>query len=147
MLGSLFYHPMPIWKLFGSAEERERWKLVRHQPNLEPYIEPGLRTEAPEQVDITQEALSLKHAGFVDTNVFLDAVRNWLLSQQCLIPEKLDPSLVQVTDTGVQYGEHTADRIVFCEGFAALQNRLVQLAAFPPYQRRRAGCTHPRTAH
>lgn len=66
----------------------------------------------------------------VDLQNMLDGWRSWLQQQQCLLPQRFDSGLLQLTESGVQYGDIHADRIIFADGAAAAAAGFFQLLPF-----------------
>ncbi len=68
--------------------------------------------------------LLLQQTGFVDTNTFLDVVKNFFQQQACYTCETFDHTALQVFENEVVYKSWTAAKIIFCEGTESLNNPL-----------------------
>lgn len=74
--GSSFYHPMEAWRVFDTEEERSAWEERRHRETYARWVADTFDVIA--ELPHNYGGLSLKHAGWVNLPVFLEAVRNWL---------------------------------------------------------------------
>ncbi len=76
--------------------------------------------------------ISIRQAGWLDTPVFLNAVSQYLLKNECLLNENLNLNHLQHNDDGVVYQNDTYKHVVFCEGFHATKNALWSWLPFNP---------------
>jgi glycine/D-amino acid oxidase-like deaminating enzyme len=76
--------------------------------------------------------LFLKQAGFINTNIFLDAVAELVKAKGLfLVEEFIDDKLV-VSENEVAYGSLTASKIIFCQGERTSSNKWFSNAPVRP---------------
>jgi glycine/D-amino acid oxidase-like deaminating enzyme len=68
----------------------------------------------------------------VNLPVLLPAYRRLLQSENCILEEKFDYTLLQVEAGKVQYKDITAQAAIFCDGIASFQNPWFSLLPFAP---------------
>jgi glycine oxidase len=120
---SSFFHPFAIYRPFLSIEEQNEWMGKSVSPEWAPFIKKVFSGSTHwEGVNDTLGGLLLQQTGFVDTNTFLDAVRNFFLQQACYTCDPFDHAVLQVFEEEVVYKSWTAAKIIFCEGTESLSN-------------------------
>ena len=120
---SAFFHPTPIYRPFLSIEEQNEWMGKSASPEWEPFIKKVFSSSAHwSGVNDPLGGLLLQQTGFVDTNTFLDAVRNFFQQQECYVHETFDHAALHIFDNEVVYKSWTAAKIIFCEGTESLNN-------------------------
>lgn len=123
LLAANFYFKLPIYRPFVSIEEQNEWQGKSVEPTYSPFIK-GVITQK-ENKNIVNDpfgGLLLDNGGYLDTNIFLDAVSGWLKKQEFLLNERFNIDLVNFTADGVVYKDVTAKRIIFCEGVSGNKN-------------------------
>lgn len=116
------WHKKGIVRVFGSSEERERWEQNKHTAPYSGWMMEnnpdlsGLPIKAPEGYG------ALHHAGYLNTNLLLDAYRDFLAKQDALLDATFDYDQLEIATDGVRYQGHSADKIIFCEGAGIAHN-------------------------
>jgi glycine/D-amino acid oxidase-like deaminating enzyme len=64
----------------------------------------------------------VKQTSIVNTAELLAAVKRWLLEQNAYLNKSINYSKLHFDSTGVNYEEFSATRVVFCEGYQAINN-------------------------
>ncbi len=64
----------------------------------------------------------IKQTSIVDTKLLLREVKAWLSNQHAYLNTEVDYTKLTFTDKSISYGQITADNIVFCEGYQAINN-------------------------
>ncbi|MCB0760661.1 MAG: FAD-binding oxidoreductase [Flavobacteriales bacterium] len=59
-------------------------------------------------------------AGYVDLNILIDAVRDWLISRESWMELKVDPNSIQFSKSGVQFEKVTAGAMICANGTGIL---------------------------
>ena len=117
LTGSNFFQPLPMYRPFPSQTDQQGWGQVEND-YLETVYE---QSEYGSFVRDPFGGLRLKHAGFVDTNEFIRAVKKILEADRCLIEDNFPE---QVNDRFIESCKNLADRVVFCEGVRVTENPL-----------------------
>ena len=124
-LNAKFHDAKKIIRVFGDAQEQERWNS---------YLkgnDPAFATAeliAPELADAIHAPFGyglLTGGGVVNTGAFLYAVREFFRSLNQYRDEVFHPELLQTADGTVTYDNRIqARQVVFCEGHLAAGNSL-----------------------
>lgn len=114
-----FFFPMPLYRPFLSIEEQNEWMARSAEPGYGPYIDTIHQRPAIPGIHDPWGGLMLRQCGYLDTTAYIEAVRGWITDAGTLLEETFDPTRLQVSPAGVQYGAYTARGIIFCQGVAA----------------------------
>ena len=122
--------PKPIYKPFATIEEQNTW-LSSHEGEI------FINTELPkdkynEYLHTTFGGFETKNSGHVDVPEMLLNFRKKLATGNNSIEEKFDSAKLKLTDDGIEYGNISAKKIIFCEGMRAMINPLFSWLPFVP---------------
>jgi glycine/D-amino acid oxidase-like deaminating enzyme len=118
-----FFHPMPIYRPFLSVEEQNEWMGKSASPDWAIFIEKIYTKSAGwHGVKDLFGGLLLKQTGFLNTNVFMEAIRNYFVEKQQFQEHTLAYDKLSITTNSIVYGEYQSEKIIFCEGTHALEN-------------------------
>jgi glycine oxidase len=117
-----FFFPMTVYRPFLTVQEQNDWMGKSADRAFAEYIEQIFITSTNEQVYDPFGGLLLKRSGYVDVTAFVEATRTYLVESGAYRPEKIDPQKIEVTGTGVRYGDVSARKIIFCDGVACRRN-------------------------
>lgn len=121
-LGTRFWRPMELVKLFPSERERAQWERAMQDPATAPFID----RRAQPQVDAAPVNAAEGHgtvhrSAWLDVPAFLEAQRQRFLQLGMLSEVDLKEEDLEHTVAGVRIGEHTAPWLIRCTGpFATL---------------------------
>lgn len=121
-MGGHFFHPLPFYKLFDSIFDQNEWLNKQQESGFNRFIEPQIQSLNSEMVDNTFGALQILEAGRLDTKAFLEALHNWLLSQNVIMFRGFDYTKVEFTSEIIKYDALKAQAIIFCDGSNSLSN-------------------------
>ena len=68
----------------------------------------------------------------VNLPLILPVYRQWLLSEQLLREEKLDPAQIQIASDNIVYNDITASAVIFCDGISSFNNPWFTNLPFAP---------------
>lgn len=122
-LDSSFYHPVPMVRLFPTPEERDA-NLKRMEGFPEDNYIGQLFNEFQTKglKPISSGACEVRGTGYVDTEAFLLAYRDWLRSLGRLTEKELRNEDLKLSDSEVSWHDVKCKVIVFCEGYRGAQN-------------------------
>lgn len=121
--GKRFFYPMPMYRPFLSVEEQNEWMGASSDEALGYFIESiPTKSHYGELIHDPFGGLLLRHAGFIDTNAYMLAVRDLLRAHDSWCEEILDTKLLTIQETGIGYRDWLADSIIFCDGVQSLSN-------------------------
>ncbi len=122
LLNTKFYFKKQIVKPFSEEQEKTLW-LKKTEEDIGKYLSKTIETDF--LADIIYNPLGTAeviNAGNVDTNLFLDASRDYFKSSNILLEEELDPTSLTISENSVNYKGIAADKLIFCEGHKATIN-------------------------
>ena len=117
-----FYHPATFIKLFDSVKEQNDWSVRCATEEYKAYL------KNENIIWIDNDKVKNTFGGFeingsrVECDKFLAHYRHYLRSNNALLDEVLSPTDLKSGPGGVTYKNHSAPKIIFCEGAAAIQN-------------------------
>ena len=131
------WQPLPIFKLFSSVEEQNTWMGKSSQPAVQEFIK-QVHLNLPVSDNIRQEfgAIETAQSGYVDVNTLLDTLLEALAPPHFLIRENFELARLQLNPDFIAYKQDnhtiTAQKIVFCEGYQAINNPYFNWLPFSP---------------
>lgn len=116
--GEMFYHEKSMLRLFDSHEIKQAWEKRRQDEDYQAFI-----GEALEAADCgyRQGGFLQRQTAYVSTARLLGRLRTWLREHDALLPAEFDYAELDVTNT-VSWKNHTARKIIFCEGSRIIDN-------------------------
>ncbi|CAN5402013.1 FAD-dependent oxidoreductase [soil metagenome] len=121
-LNKKLIHLLPIYRPFISDEERIQWKERGKSDDLIKFVSAFHDVPTFEQVNDPFGGIEIAHSGYVNVDQWLSSVRNFLTYHEVLSEEFFDEKEIAAGES-IQYKEFTADKIIFCNGVAALQSK------------------------
>jgi len=122
LLNEKFYFKKTIVKLFTEEQEKTLW-LKKSNEEVGSYLDKKISETAFEDIVYNSNgAAEVKQGGNLNIPLFLEASRRYFLKQNLLLEEIFDHQQLTVTDKNVVYKNTTADKLIFCEGYKALEN-------------------------
>jgi glycine oxidase len=132
-LGSVFFHPMPIYRPFLSIEEKNEMifrsgfdELASCVDKILPYP-PG---NFPQSSGLG--GLLIKNSGYLDIPSLISSMREFIRSRGELREESFEYEKLEVLDESIRYKNFKAGKIIFCEGYHVNQNLLFKWLPFRP---------------
>lgn len=121
-LNTRFYYKKNIVKLFTEDQEKELWKKKSGE-EVGKYLGKEIRSEfLPNLIHSPEGTAEVLNAGNLDTLTYLTCFRTYFKEQGILIEEKFDHADLLIEEGNVKFNGHIADKIIFCEGYKALEN-------------------------
>ncbi|MEX0997526.1 MAG: FAD-dependent oxidoreductase [Flavobacteriaceae bacterium] len=111
----------PVFRIFNSVEEQNRWFEASDKPVLEHFIDPKILPNQNEHVKAEFGLGKVVQSGRIDTTLLIDAYRKELLKNNQLINETFNHTSLQLTNP-LNYKAIEAQYIVFAEGFGIKNN-------------------------
>lgn len=132
-LGASFFHPLPIYRPFVSAQEQNEWAVQADNTTFAPYVrQVALRSRYGRYVHDERGGLLLRQSGYVDVPALLRAYRTWLRRQELYEEAVFDPAQLVIGERHVRYGKWQAPRIVFCDGARGAHSSFFDWLPFRP---------------
>lgn len=119
LTGSKFFHPMPVYRPFLTIEEQNEWMGKSSDPEYATFIHSVLKAPSVPGVNDPLGGLLLAQGGYLDTNGFVEGVRQLMIHEQVYQEGKIDPSVLTPGPDGVGFGGNSANHVIFCTGVHA----------------------------
>ncbi|WP_439880405.1 NAD(P)/FAD-dependent oxidoreductase [Pontibacter sp. MBLB2868] len=121
--GVELYVHKPIYKIFSSIEEQNTWMAKSAGEGWDKYIE-ATYTQSIAQPTIHDPygGIMIKQGGYLKVAEMLQLLTDELLEKGLMLPERFDMEQLQLTESGVKYGNITATHLIFCEGYQVVHN-------------------------
>jgi len=124
IINASFFYPKPIYRPFLSIEEQNEWMGKSVEGTWSPFIEKALSHSAGfEGVKDPFGGLLLKQTGYINTQSFLLATKNFFSKKNQFINDTFDYTCLHIRQSEVVYKNLSAEKIIFCEGVDILNNR------------------------
>lgn len=132
-LGVRFFYPMPLYRPFISVQEQNEWMGKSTAPGMQPYLNQVIvQSKFGNHVYDDFGGLMLSQCGYVDTNLFINSVRENLLSKESLSKEHFMESGLLVDEGFVRYKNLKANKIIFCNGSESMKSQFFGWLPFNP---------------
>jgi glycine oxidase len=117
-----FFYPLPLYRPFISVEEQNEWLSHTVDPVYDGILK---RVNGHSQYAGLHDSLggiTLAQSGFINTQRFLDTVREIVIKNGYFFDERCDYGEIVLPKESVQYRNITARKILFCEGVHTAAN-------------------------
>ena len=119
-LSKQFIYPYPIVKLFAQTAEHNQWMVASDRSGLSSYLDPKIYNNSILGVKAPLGYAKVKHCGRLDTTALIQAYKNCISAH--LTTSSFEYSKLNITPSYLTYGEIKAKHLVFCEGYAMINN-------------------------
>jgi glycine oxidase len=120
-----FFHDLPILELLSTTKEVNDWNSRAESAELKRYISSENKDgQYNEVLKPFLKKIQINHSGWVDMQGLVIALRNFFSEKKILIEEVFEHAKLKLNNGRVQYKNIEADKIIFCEGYAAMHNPL-----------------------
>lgn len=121
--GRTFYHPLPMVRLFRSAEQVRFWERRAADPQTAPLLGERFAPGASGQPIRAPFGGFHQHAtGYLETEPLLTALREVLLRHGGYRSTAIDYGAIELHADGVRWQGVRARTLVFCEGYRGRDN-------------------------
>lgn len=124
-LNTLFYYPSPLAKLFSNSEEKDFWIRKSTDNSLKDYLDPEVKPGTSDEIFLLKLPFGyglVRQAGFLHVAIFLNAVKDLLLSTESYSESEFSYSDIQRSGEYWVYKGKKFKNVIFCEGHRATQN-------------------------
>jgi len=122
-LGIKLIYFLPMFRPFLSVDEQNEWGAKLYDDRYSEYIDSITSSgDGFPQVINPLGGMMLKNCGYVDINILISRVRNFLIDRDAFSNNAFDLSELQVQPDEVIYGDYKAQKVIFCEGPWLAQN-------------------------
>jgi len=133
LLEAKFLHTTGIYRPFASLEEQNDWMAKSADPSFSGFVNKVVSSSHNSGLFHDPfGGVYLKTAGFVNTNIFLNAAKKYLNDKGCLIEELFLEGNLTLLRGSISYKEISAGSVVLANGLGAAQVSLFSWLPFHP---------------
>lgn len=130
--GKSFYHPLPYYKLFSSADDVEHWRGKLNNPEVEGFLDSQINTSLNHDYIAPFGAAPINSCGFLDVKKYLNTSSEFFTQTNSFLNEEFEYNHIEFLPDGLQYKNNIAQKIIFCEGLKTLTNPYWHKLPFMP---------------
>lgn len=116
------HQKIPIYRKFASVEEQNAWFTASDKTLLQPYLSTTLIPNTNPQIDAPFSFGEVQHTGRIAVASWQQRFRELLRQDSLLIETTFEHEQVEITLTGIRYGDIHTKNLVFCEGVGMSRN-------------------------
>ena len=121
-----------LYKYLNSIYEQNNWLLKSKSSGRNSYMSSKLYSIMNKGL-INNEFYGLvKKSGRVNIKVFLESFRNYCITHNHIIEEKLNYNDLIINSSSVIFRNFTAKKVIFCQGYSGLKNPYFSNLNFSP---------------
>ena len=121
-LATTFDQQLNIYRTFKSIEEQNNWFIASDKPLLQEYMHPELVKVNATHVVSPFHAGKVNQTGRIKVRELVSTYRDYLKMNGQLEEETFRHERIITWDSHIEYKNHTAKTIVFCEGNGLKKN-------------------------
>ncbi|MBE6412662.1 MAG: FAD-binding oxidoreductase [Opitutales bacterium] len=121
-LNASFFHDRKILQMCKSDEESELWQERSTQDGYCEFVGEFTKPESFGILNDSRGSYFIEHSAWVETRVAMSAFKKYFLEQGVLRLEKFDFSTLDSSGEFLKYGDLSAKKIIFCDGWRVLEN-------------------------
>ena len=120
--GTSFYHKQNILELVDTTKDYNDWLMRSSDEGMKDYFSHEITEELYKNTIIASKKISLKNTGWLDLNKLAAMYREYLTKKNALLDESFIHENLKASGESIQYKDHKASKIIFCDGWLATQN-------------------------
>ncbi len=121
-LGVQLNYKLPVLRRFVSVEEQNLWFEASAKKGLEEFLSTDIHQNTNPSIDAPFGYGEVLRTGRIDTKKMIEAYKEHLVEQNCLLPETFDFKALRFETNFLEYKAIKAKNIVFAEGFGIKKN-------------------------
>lgn len=114
LLQRSLYHEKTILRLFTNHQQRQIWEQRCSQEEYQDYVDRLVISN--DEVPCPLGGFYIRQAGYLNTRELLDGMKNVLRHRDSLIESHIRYEDIQINTQGVNWRDHSAKHLIFCEG-------------------------------
>ena len=117
LLGRKFLHRIPIYRPFGTPEEKNDWEAKIEKTGYLNFVaETKSNSAGIKNIVDDLGGVFLKKTGYVDLRILVSSFRSYLIDKGQYLSEMFDYKALEFVGEKITYKNIDADKILFCEG-------------------------------
>jgi glycine/D-amino acid oxidase-like deaminating enzyme len=118
--GKKFFSPTRLYRPFASVQEQNEWMGKSADDVYAAYVEKvETNTIFTEGVKDHLGGIVLKQCGYMNTEIYLDAVREYVKARGHLLVARFNENELTIDTNKVTYNGFSASAVIFCQGVGA----------------------------
>lgn len=122
LLGQDFITEMPTYRIFKDPAEIVTWQKKAEKPELNPFLDGEIKKVKVQNLDTGLGYAEVKQTGRIKLEDCLNSFKNYLIENQLYRGEQFDYKALKSKESGIEYKDIIAKKIIFCEGFGVKNN-------------------------
>ncbi|MES2386426.1 MAG: FAD-dependent oxidoreductase [Bacteroidota bacterium] len=132
-LGKLFFNEMPVYRPFNSIEDQNTITARSSEPEIQQYMNTNADNESySDYVKNCYGGYNILKAGWVNTVVLLDALKEKLQQSGNWVESRINPAELKLSENEVIWQERIFDKVIFCNGMHAAAESIFAGIPFTP---------------
>jgi len=132
-LDARFFHSTSIYRPFRSIEEQNTYLARTADPAILPYVEQSAQAaDLNEYVDAAYGGLEVIQSGWIDLPAFLKSSQEYFTENGFYTEARFLADELEIREEHVTWKGRIFGKVVFCQGFMALQNSFFNWLPFTP---------------
>ncbi len=119
--GTQFHFPTIMTRIISGYEEQNEWVRKSGLPVYSDFIDDEISSTELQGCKTPFGHAQIKNTGYINTKIYLDAVLNYVGSEN-LLNETFDHSKLKTDQKTLSYNDILFEKIVFCEGHLLNKN-------------------------
>jgi len=119
-LSTQFVYPYTILKLFTQTSDHNQWSVASDRVAMSNFLDPKINKDALVGIKSPLGYAAVRQCGRIDTTALIQAYSASISDQ--ITQASFDHSQIKISSSQITYRDITAKRIVFCEGYAMINN-------------------------
>ena len=115
-----FIYPYSIIKLFSQAADHNQWSVASDRVGMSNFLDSKINKDLLKGIKSPLGYATVNQCGRVDTTALIQAYAASISTQ--ITQASFDHSKMKVSRAQITYEDITAKRVVFCEGYAMVNN-------------------------
>jgi len=132
-LNASFFNPLPIYRPFASIEDQNHWfSNSEHSDQAFAYSDSKEDQKLSSIIRNEFGGFLTRQSGWVNVQVMLESMKKKLQESDAFREEVFNFEDLKLENDQIHYKELTASKIIFCEGYRALNNPYFKWIPYSP---------------
>ncbi len=131
--GTKFFHEIDLLEFIHSVKDINDWTARMSEPEMSKYLDLNPPENSYDNIITSfQKIFRITSSGWMNIPFFIDVCKSRVSESVSFINDKFEYESLRLSASEINYKEHSAGRIIFCEGHETLNNPLWNWLPFLP---------------
>ncbi len=127
------FHHLPILEIFTSTQQRNEWLNKSAEESMSGWIdEPVSANNIINGVQLPFGGIYIKNTGWIDVKLLTETYRTEFINKGIFIQDEVQEADLIIGLNEVKWKNHTAGKIIFCNGYRAHRKTFFSYLPFVP---------------